>query len=225
MKKILFSALVITLVGTSCKDENPPTPPPVADKYMTITVGSTWNYELTDKSGATPVVKLYTISSISKDSTINGKVYHVFTNNSGSGNEYYNISGNDYFTMQRLPSVFGNGSVENIYLKDNLAAPSSWPQSYSVVVNGLPLTVNVTNTITAKALTKVVNNVTYNDVIQVTTAISVAGIPPAALVTDIQSFYAPKFGLIKSQNKIDINFSGIISKTDQEIELKSADLK
>jgi len=225
MKKILFSALVITLVGISCEDENPPTSPPVADKYMNLTVGSTWNYELTDKSGAAPVTKLYTVSSVNKDSTINGKSYHVFSSNSGTGNVYYNISGNDYSTLQSLPAAFGGGSVENIYLKDNVAAAANWLQTYPVLVNGLPLSVNVTNTITAKGLSKVVNNITYNDVIQVTTAISVPGIPAAALVTDIQSFYAPKFGLVQSKNKIDINFSGIVSKTDQEIILKSADLK
>ncbi|MEO6720425.1 MAG: hypothetical protein ABIN67_08660 [Ferruginibacter sp.] len=226
MKKLIFSISVIALLGTSCKKDDTPTPtPPAADKYMSVTAASTWNYELTDNSAPAPVVKLYTVTSANRDSTINTKAYHVFTNSGGSGNEYYYIGGNDYYNFRSLPAAFGGANVENIYLKDNVLANNGWPQPYPITVNGISTTATLTNTITAKGLTKVVNSISYTDVIQVTTTIAVVGVPPAALITDIQSFYAPKFGLIQSVNKINLNYLGAVANVNQTTILKSADIK
>ena len=225
MKNIIFSISVITLLGVSCKKDDPLVPvPPAADKYMSVTAGSTWNYELTDNSATAPVIKLYTVTSTNRDSTINTEAYHVFTN-SESGNEYYYIDGNDYYNFRSLPAALGGANVENIYLKDNVSASNGWPQAYPITVNGISTTATVTNTITAKGLTKVVNNISYTDVIQVTTTIAVVGVPAASLTTDIQSFYAPKWGMIQSINKIKINYLGLSSNVDQTTILKSADIK
>ena len=227
MKKLIFSLLILPVLVISCQDDDVPTPPVTAEKYMSVSAGSTWNYELTDKVLVT--TDPFTISSGSKDSTINGRLYHVFTNSSGSSNEYYHIAANDYFNYRSLPQSLGGSSVENIYLKDNAAAGTSWTQLYAVTVSGFPSNVSVTHTITAKGLTKVVNNITYKDVIHVTTTISatISGIPlPAnALTTDIQAFYAPRVGMIQSKNKVGINFNGIVENTDHETILKSADIK
>ena len=228
MKNILLSLFAVSLFITSCKQDDPPTPPVTATPFMSFTAGSTWNYEVVNN--ITPSTSSYTLTSTSKDSTINGKSYHVFTNSSGSGNEYYNNTGNDYFTLRRLPLTLGGTSVENLYLKDNVTAGTVLPsQDYPVTAQGFNLIVTVTNTIAEKGLTKTVSGNTYNDVIKVTTAITVklGGIPlpGGALTTDIQAFYAPKYGLIQSNNKIDINFSGIVDHTDQQTTLKSADIK
>ncbi|MEP7111529.1 MAG: hypothetical protein ABI760_26275, partial [Ferruginibacter sp.] len=203
-------------------------PPAVVDvKYMSLTSGSTWNYELIDILPA--ITTPFSINSTSNDSTINGKSYHVYSNNSGSGNEYYNITGNEYYNFRKLPLALGGSSVENIYLKDNVAAGDSWSQSYPIMVSGIALNAALTNTITEKGISKTVKGVTYNNVIHVITTIAVSfsgvPLPASALVTDIQSFYAPKFGMIQSINKINFNYSGISSNTNQQTNLNTADIK
>lgn len=226
MKKIILSILTLAIFGISCKKDDPPAPV-VPPKFMSLTAGSTWNYELINNK--IPVTTPFTLTSTSKDSVINGKTYHVFTNSSGSANEYYNITGNDYYNFRNLPSVLGGSSVENIYLKDNALAGASWAQVYPVTVSGIALNVTITNTITAKGISKTVKGTVYNNVIHVTTKldISLGGIPlPAgALTTDIQSFYAEKFGMIQTINKINLNYSGITDNTDQQTNLNSADIK
>lgn len=228
MKNLRISALLLLFAAISCsKDEDPTPVPPIVDKYMSLTPASTWNYEMINNISST--TSSFTVVSIDKDSSINGKTYHVYSNSSGSGNEYYNISSNDYLNFRSLPASLGGTSVENIYLKDNVAVNTSWNQSYAVTLAGFPANVTVTNTLAEKGLVKVVNNVTYNDVIRIVTtlAVSVSGVPlpSGAITTNILSFYAPKVGMIQSVNKIDVDFSGMEEHTDQQTNLKSADIK
>jgi hypothetical protein len=87
----------------------------------------------------------------------------------------------------------------------------------------LPLTLTITNTIKGKNITKIVNGVSYTDVIQVSSNLSLTGIAATALVTDIQYYYAPKFGMIQNDTKIDFNLAGFPpSKTETQTKLKSA---
>ena len=226
MKKIIFVLLAICGAISSCK-KNSTSPPTENIKYMNFTANSTWNYEVLDN--LTSLTTSYTLTSTSRDSTINGKTYHVFSNSSGSANEYYFLSGNDYYNFQNLPTTLSSNAIENIYLKDNAAVNTSWSQSYAIMATGFPLIVTIVNTITEKGISKTVNAIAYTDVVHVTSALSVSvlGVPlPAGAVTsDVQSFYAKKYGLIQSSNKIKINYSGIISDTDQQTILKSSDLK
>ena len=195
---------------------------------MSFTAGSTWNYELVNSVGVV-TTSTYVLTSTTRDSTINGKSYHVFTNSSGSANEYYNINGNDYYNFRNLPSAFGGSSVENIYLKDNAAVGSTWNQTYPVTVSGVALNVVITNTIAEKGISKTVKGTVYNDVIHITTAITVTigGIPlPAnALITNIHFYYAGKFGLIQSSNVINLNYASIIDNTNQQTSLISSNIK
>ncbi len=57
------------------------------------------------------------------------------------------------------------------------------------------------------------------------TRISAAGIPAASLTTDINSFYAPKFGLIESNNVVKLDFLGLTESINTQTKLLSADLK
>jgi len=193
---------------------------------MSLTAGSSWNYELINN--AAPSTTTFKLTSTSRDSTINGKAYHVYTN-SRSGNEYYNITGNDYLNFRSLPAAIGGSFVEYIYLKDNAAAGASWSQSFAATANGFPINATLNNTVTAKGITKVVKGITYNNVYHVTTTLSVSvsgfPIPASGLSTDIQTFYAEKFGVIQSINKINLNYLGITDNTDQQTNLISADIK
>lgn len=224
--KFTFIALILGIFGlTSCQKENS-IPTATASNYMSLTANSSWTYETTDN--VLNDSSTYTLLSTNSDSTINGKVYHVFTN-SGSGNQYYNITGSDYYSFQNLPVAVSSANIESIYLKDNLAVNGSWQQSFTTTTSGLPLTVNSQNTITEKNISIIVNGITYTDVIHVSTSLSafVSGfpLPAGAIISDIQTYYAKKVGMIKSKYKISINYGGNANDIDQTTYLKSSIIK
>ncbi len=221
MKKSLIPIFAFLALTISCKKKSNPVV--VASAYMSMTVNSTWNYEQINNISA--VTSLFTLTSTNRDSTIGGKAYHVYTNSSGSANEYYNITGNDYYTFRFLGVNAGGATVENIYLKDNASVGASWSQNVPVTFSGVPLTITITNSIAEKGISKTVKGITYADVIHVTTTMAVAGLPPGALTTDIQSYYARKYGVIENKYKVQLNYSGVVQNTDQLTSLKTADIK
>jgi hypothetical protein len=222
MKKTPFAALFAVIITFSaCQGDDPPETPITSASYMNMNTNSTWNYEQINNTPPTATTQ-YTLTSTNRDTVAEGKTFHVFKNNSTSASEYYRVSGSDYYTYQALPATFGSAKVENLYLKAGAAVGTSWSQVYNVVASGVPLIVTVTNRIEARSLTKTVNNLTYNDVIQVKTDISVGGIPAAALTTDIHSYYAPNAGLIENTNIINLNFPPVVSNTNITTRLKTA---
>ena len=196
--------------------------------YMSLTANSTWQYKTVNNLMVNNDSVIYTVTSSNRDSTINSKIYHVLTTTNGP-NQYRNITGNDYYTFQALPQALGGSAVETIYLKDNIAANGNWSQLYNITASGLPVTINLLNTIAEKGISRTVNGIAYTDVIHVTTTLSISllgsPLPTGAVVTDIQNYYAKKVGMIESKNKISINFSGITNNIDQLTTLKKADIK
>ncbi len=225
--KIKFSLyLPIVLFAISCqKNDDNPTPPSQADSYYNTAAGSSWNYHSVDNSGATAPSD-YTITSTSRDTSINGKSYHVFTNSDG-GSQYLFLSGHDYYQFDSLPAGLGAGAIERLYLKDNAVLTTSWSQNLSVAVPGSPIPVpfTITNTIMEKGISRTVNNTSYSDVIRISTTISSALIPAASLTTVIDSYYAPKYGLIENSSVVHLDFAGIVQDLDTETKLVSATLK
>jgi hypothetical protein len=222
MKKAYLAILALSVAFVACKKGE--TPSAEVQKFMSLTAGSTWDYQSTNN--VTTAVTNNTMTSTNRDSTIESRVYHVFTNSNGAGNDYYNITGSDYYTFRNLGAVLpGTSNVQSIYLKDNAAKGDSWAQGINITVPGIqaPVPVNFTNTITNKDLTKTVNGTNYTNVIHVTTTISVTGLPANTIVTDIQSFYAPKVGLIESKYKLTSGALGI--NVDQSTILKTANIK
>ncbi len=219
MKKIAFACISICFFAISCKKSDNPS---VGDTYMSLSAGNSWNYEF--KDNITPAnSSLYTITSTTRDTAVNAKTYHVFSNSNGA-NEYYNITGNDYFSFQSLPAALGGTKVDNLYLKDNAAVNSTWVQNFSITYSGVPVTVVVTNKIQEKGISKTVNGVAYTDVIHVITTLSVPGLPPGVLTlnTDIHYYYARKFGMIQNDSQIDFSFNGTSSNTNTQTLLKTA---
>jgi hypothetical protein len=201
MKAAGLIILILTTALFSCKKSSSggTTAPEV---YMTLTPGNTWLYETTNNLTVTTTPN--TVTSTSRDTSIGGKNYHVFTNSNGAANDYYNISGSDYYTFKNLVAL-GSSSTEHIYLKDNAALGTAWSQTVTIApFSGVPTTVplTITNTIAEKGISRTVNSKTYTNVIHINTALTSSSLPAGSLTTDIQSYYAPKYGLIESKYKI-----------------------
>jgi hypothetical protein len=228
MRKVLLFTFALSIVHLSCKKDSAPAPVTPVDKYMTFTTGSLWNFEKTSNpSSASPVTTSYSITSSSRDTTINTKQYHVFINSSGGANEYFYNSGNDYYTYRTLPSDFGNEYVEIIYLKDNAAVGTQWSQTYPITYLGVPLQVTLTNKIEERGISQTINGKNYTEVVRVSTNISATGIPfPFTITDEINNYYAPKYGAIKQETKINITITGFPpSNFEEDIELMSATLQ
>ncbi|MEO5985058.1 MAG: hypothetical protein ABIP80_06100 [Ferruginibacter sp.] len=221
MKILLIPVMLLLLVIFSCQ-KSTDNPPASSTSYMSMSAGSTRNYEITNNNPPAPPAP-YIITSTSRDTIVGTRTFHIFSN-STSGSEYYNVSGNDYYSYQRLPAALGTTSVQNLYLKDNAPVNTSWAQSFNVSVSGIPLTVNITNKIIEKGVSRTVNNIIYNDVIHVKTDISANSLfgPITGLTTDIHTYYAPRVGEIENTSVIDLDFMGFINHTNTRSVLKSA---
>lgn len=205
MKKLLFASISACVLAISCSKSDDPAPVS-SEKYMSITAGSSWNYQFTDNINAANN-NTYTLSSTTRDTTAAGKSYHVFTNSNG-GNEYYNITGGDYYRLQAFNLGGADTTLENLYLKDAVAVNTSWVQNYNIDVAGQAVQVVITNTITESGISKTVGTTTYNNVIHVVTSIAsptLAGVPGSSLSTNIHYYYAPKYGMIQNDTKIDLS--------------------
>jgi hypothetical protein len=220
MKNTFLGILALLILGISCKkssssSDNTPTQP-----YMSLTAGSTWDYEITNN--LTSITTTNRVTSTTKDTSIGTKKYYVFTNSNGTGNSYYNITGNEHWTFTSLGA--GSNGVENIYLKPDKQVGDNWSTTATVPVGNGTTTAQVTftNTIAAKGVSKTVNAITYTDVIQIKTTIVVQGFPLSQQdIIDIQSYYAPKVGLIESKYKIiSVSLPGI--NIDQNTLLKTS---
>ena len=223
MKKILFGAVTSCLFLLSCSKSDDSTPAPAADKFMTMSSGSTWNYAFTDN--VTPANNYtYTLTSTNRDTTAAGKTYHVFTNSS-AGSEYYNITGSDYYRLQAFSLGTTDTTLENLYLKDAAAAGTNWAQNYTITAGGVPIGVTVTNIIQETGLTKTVGTNSYSNVIHVITTISIPSLVllGGTITTDIHYYYAPKYGMIENDAKIDLVVPGTINQhTDTQTKLVTA---
>lgn len=217
--KLIAIGCLLVMFAACKKSSNSPA------AYMTTTSGSTWNYQQTNNAGPTPVVTNYTLASTARDTVISGKTYHVFTNTS-AGNQYFNITGSDYYQFDSIRIATAAQTIDRLYLKDNSTTGVSWSQNVSITLMGIPLPVVITNSIAEKGVARTVNNIVYTDVIHVTTGITINNplIPASALTTNINSYYARKYGLIESTNIVAINFMGITQNINTSIKLISSNI-
>jgi len=221
MKKTHLFAIILCFFAASCDKGNDPAPTPnPSDNFMNMKAGSTWNYEVTNNTPP-PSTSSYTLTSTNRDSSIGGKLYHVYSNSANGASEYYFVSGSDYYTYQSLPAAFGGSKVENLYLKAGATVNTTWAQTYNITYNSIPLAITVTNKIDEKGISKLVNGITYNNVIHVSTDITIVGITTAQFSTDIDYYYAPNYGMIESSSKI----TSTLGNSDFTTRLKTAVLK
>lgn len=223
MKRILLLVIVIAFIG--CKKDNSDAP---TSNYIYLNTkpASTWTYHEVNNSTGTTQISDYTITSSSNDSSINGRNYHVYHYSYG-GSQYLSKTNNNYYEYDPIPGGFGE-AVERWYLTDNTSKGASWTQDFSIVVPGFPLgkvPVKVSNTIAEKDIERTVSGITYKNVIHVKTTISSSLIPESGITSEIDSYFAPDYGLIENSTVVDVDYMGIVQKVNIKTTLSSADLK
>lgn len=222
MKTVVY-VVAITLIFSACKKNNSNSSAST-DVYLNTTQGSSWSYTQTDKSGTKPPSN-YTVTSSSKDTTINSRKYHVYDYSYG-GSEYLGVDGHDYYQYDSIP-VNGGINIERLFLKDNASAGTTWNQDFSLTIPGVPLPVplTVSNKIAEKGINKTVNGTTYSNVIHVSTSLSSGLIPSSSFSSSIDSYYAPKYGLIENTTVIHLDYLGLTEDINVNTELTSSSLK
>jgi hypothetical protein len=225
MKTSLFIFCCTTIILASCQKSNIDNTVFTQNPYLNTKSGSTWNYHEINSSSGTPVNSDYTITSSSKDTTINSKSYHVY-NYSYGGSQYLNITGHSYYQFDSIPGGLGQ-IFEQLYLKDDALVGVSWKQDLSITLPGIPISVpfTVTNTIVEKGISRIVNGINYTNVIHVSVAISSSLIPSASLTSAINSYYSPNYGLIENTSQVQLNYPGVSQTVNIETKLTSANLK
>ena len=206
MNKLLLASLFSAFFAISCKKSDDPVTP-VIEKYMTLTAGSTWNYELINNTLPTTTTQ-YTLTALNRDSSIFGRSYRVFSNSNGP-NEYYNITGDyDYYTYRTITSVIAAGQRVDLYLITGQAKGFTWSQNYGFSMGGFPQTLTLTNTIVDKGISKTVNGISYTNVIHIKTVLTSTGLSAGAFTNDINSYYAPNVGLIENTTQAPLTLPG-----------------
>lgn len=223
MKTFVFF-LSVALIFSACKKNDSGSTITTTDVYVNTTAASSWSYQQTDLSGTNPPSN-YTVTSSSNDTTINSRKYHVY-NYSYGGSEYLGVDGHDYYQYDSIP-VSGGINIERLYLEDNASVGTSWNQNFSLTIPGVPLPVplTVSNNIKERGISRTVNGTTYTNVIHVSTSLTSALIPASSFSSSIDSYYAPKYGLIENTTVINLNYLGLVENINVKTQLMSSDLK
>jgi len=226
MKTNLLILCFVSLTFFACKKNGDNTNPSTQTAtYINTNAGSSWTYHEINSSGVAPTNTDYTVVSTAKDSSINGKSYHIYDYSYG-GSEYLNLTGHNYYQYDSIPGGL-NEVFERLYLKDDLAVGTNWKQDISVTIPGVafPVPATITNTVAEKGISRNINGTNYSNVIHVATTITSALIPASSLTTSIDSYYAERFGLIENSTVVKLNFFGTTENVDISTKLTSAVLK
>ncbi|MEO7311963.1 MAG: hypothetical protein ABIX01_16275 [Chitinophagaceae bacterium] len=220
MNKLLPICLALVFSGCKCKKDNPAPATPAS--YMPITAGSSWTYS-TQTYAPVASTGSYTIKATARDTIVSGRTYKVFTNSS-TDNEYYNITGTDYFQLGNLAAI--NQRLELLYLKD-AAVGTSWTENKTVTLTGIPtpVTIPLNFQVTEAGISYTVGAKTFTGVTHVKITIgtiSVSGIPITP-VSDFNYYYARGVGRIYARTKLSISIplAGININNDDELKLTS----
>lgn len=225
MKKVLFGGIFLSLMALSCGKDGEDEDITPAENYLHATAGSTWKYRtINNATPGTP--QEYTRTSTNRDTVINTRTYHIYTNSSTGASEYNGKSNDEYWIFQALPDQLGGSKVENLYLKANASVNASWNQTYPFDVMGFSISAKIVHKIVSKGGSRTVNGTVYNDVIDVQSDFSITGVPPGVITysTDIHNYYAPKVGLIEAKIKINLDIMGTPQNTDTQTTLLSSNL-
>ena len=114
MNKIFFAvSCILSATLFSCSKNDGPAPVETY-KYLTLTSGSSWMYEITNNN-APGGISTNTMVSTNRDSVIYNRSYHVFTNSLDNSSEYYAIEGKEYYNFILLPIGANQTRRVNLY--------------------------------------------------------------------------------------------------------------
>lgn len=223
MKKIFLLVLPAAIFFAACsKDENKPDNPPASGDYINTAAGSMWSYRSVETSDGETTTDTYTLTSTNKDTSINNRKYHVYTYSYG-GNSYMSKSGNDYYSYEEADEI-GLGVFERLFLRTDLDKGGTWSQSVTINVEGLEVPVKLNNKIADKNISREVEGKKYEKVIHVVTTVSFAPLP-VNITTNLESYYAPGYGLIEGNNEISGDILGESISAKSKVTLMQAQLK
>ena len=180
---LLFASLSVLIF--SCKKDKPDEQQGT-ESYMNLSAGSSRTYSFQQNNPPTTATS-YTLTPAGRDTSISGKSFAIF-NNSGGTLEYYNVTGNDYFSLITVPGGLSDQLFVNLYLKADQPVNASWIQNVSFDVPGIPFPISLilTNKIVEKNVTRTVGSIAYNNVIHVSTTVAgnVGPLPITGLNSD-----------------------------------------
>jgi hypothetical protein len=228
MKKVFYFAFLALLGVVSCKksdsgDNSNNNPTPAAEKFMSFTSGSSWNYQTVNNNSVNDVTN-YTLTCSDIDTTIGSRTYRIFyaTDTSGSTAEFYNNTGRDYYQYTKLSDMLP--ALDLKYLNDSLPVNSTWTSppitiSQQVSVPNFPLPITVTisaalkSTIIEKGMSLVVNGNSYSNVIKMKTELVNLSVSPSLVTVAVESqniynYFAPKYGRIKGDFEMHVTVTG-----------------
>lgn len=222
MKQLSFFIVILVIFAACKKDNGGEKPVDPIKSYVNTEVGSTWLYHELDASTGSNIESDYSVTSLGKDTIIETKKYHIYSYSYG-GNKYLHQSNTDYFEYDSLNGYLGN-PVQRLYLKSNLSVNGAWSQSFSIPVTmGITINAKLNNQIKDKG-ERIVNGITYSDVIHVKSTITSPDIPADKLISDIDSYFSPGYGLIENHTVINLDYMGISNHVDVLTTLQSATL-
>lgn len=218
MKK-LFSLLAIISIMSSCKKSTDDGG--TGETYLPNTVGTNWTYKVTTGGTAVSTVK-YTVSN--RDTVALSRTYNIITGSNGT-NQYYNKTGNDYFTFRS----FNGQGLELNFLKQDKNVNESWSSSQTLTgLSGLPggitsANINIVYTIKEKGSTKTVSGNNYSNVIKVEATINAAAAFLTLPLGTAEFYFAKGIGIIES--KINLSNTTLGFNIDEKYELQSYEIK
>jgi hypothetical protein len=220
MNKLIGLYAILILSGCDCNKTV--TPPPVPATFLPVTAGSSWTYS-TQTYAPVPSTGTFILKATAKDTLISSKTYKVFTNSSAD-NEYYNVTGTDYFQLGNLAAL--NQRLELLYLKD-AAVGTAWTETKTINFPGVPTPINVplNYSVINKGISYVVGAKTFTDVTHVKITIGTLTVMgfPITPVSDFNYYYARGIGRIYARTKLTISvpLAGININNDDELKLTS----
>lgn len=194
MKNLFFIALLGLFFGACQQQPITPTPTPAANicDYAPFSTGSVFKYVV--PSGDTITDRVL------GDTVVNGyycKLLSQTANNQTTKAVYY--CGNGFYMHRNFYVPGYNVVVDSlIYLKDNVTANTSWMNSFSGSFNGFSVLVEYEETYVGLAATRVVNGVTFNDVIERQQKVYMTLLGTRTLTGTYSYWYGKNVGLIET---------------------------
>ena len=218
MNRNILVVLALLAIGyAGCKDNSIAPPPSPANSYFPETFGSNWKYRDSIYGEATDSVHIFgpridtvTYTMTGATTNFNSDICYnvdVVSKLNGHSTAYFHV---DNHLNSLMESAVPYGLTDLQLLRDTMSVGFSWTFSptNNGVLNNYP--VKAINTIVEKNINKIVNGITYPNVIHTSINLQV-NINGAGFhnIANYDFYLAKGFGLIEK----DANFYGLLNET------------